>query len=436
MKAGYLFAGLLLWLVCFSGRPDTDSFAAFRRQFIQGYAALQLPEMEYDYREYFAAIPNAAHLATQHRFFVQQRSLIQQLPKPGAAKDRLDYEHIAYEIDFHLQRLRLEEQWVAGGRKIPQGGLSALPDHEAWYRYFIRKFTSTNTGPEQVLEFGRREVARVLGEMETIRLALGFSSEDDWARHLQSEDFYIKNKEELIERFVKTDSIVRRHLPAFIGSQAIPPVYPMEWPGANAATPPGIYLNRRNTACGKDVFQFNFYNRRYNRRAIEWLYMHEAIPGHHLQAGFRREDPLQRLFLYPGNFEGWACYVEYLGSTLGLLQDAYADYGRLEWDLVRSARLVLDAGIHHLGWTREQALEYWKQTISGQDEIAEREITRVTNWCGQALAYKIGAETIRQMKKDWVNLHAGAPVREFHLYYLNAGQRPLEILRDVTRWQG
>jgi uncharacterized protein (DUF885 family) len=202
----------------------------------------------------------------------------------------------------------------------------------------------------------------------------------------------------------------------------------MEWTDATVNTPPGIYLNRSQTAYGKDVFQFNFATGRYNTRAMDWLYMHEAIPGHHLQASFRQENALQQLFLYPGNFEGWGCYVEYLGKDFGLYTDFYSYLGKWEWDLVRSARLVLDVGIHYYGWSREEALSYWKATIPGQDDISEREVTRVTNWCAQALSYKVGADKIMNLRNTWLQQHPKAPIKDFHLQYLQMGVVPLDLV--------
>jgi uncharacterized protein (DUF885 family) len=385
--------------------------------------------MEYDYHDYFSSIPSADALDEQHRFFFQQQELLKQFDARELTEaEQQDLAHIRYEVAFHLDRIALERQWVLAGRKIPQAGLYDLKDHERWYSHFIKKFCSTETTPEEVLAFGKKEVARVRQEMDQIRMAMGFRDQDSFIKHLQHDSFYITDKTKLLQVLAATDSTVRTHLPGFIGNAGVPPVHPMEWPDAGPFTPPGMYLNRNSTAYGKDVFQFNFYNRRFNRRAVAWLYMHEAIPGHHLQSSLRKDNALQELFLYPGNFEGWACYVEYLGKDFGLYRDPYSDYGRLEWDLVRSGRLVLDAGIHYLGWTREQALAWWKEHIPGQDEIAEREITRVTNWCGQALSYKIGAETIRQMKNEWVAAHPGQPLKEFYLWYLQAGMRPLAIM--------
>jgi uncharacterized protein (DUF885 family) len=222
---------------------------------------------------------------------------------------------------------------------------------------------------------------------------------------------------------------VRQNLASFIGTSDVPPVYAIEWPGATGFTPPGMYINHENNAYGKDVFQINFYNRHYNKRAMEWLYMHEAIPGHHLQFSLsHKSSGLQDLFFYPGNFEGWACYVEYFGKEVGLFSDPYSYLGKWEWDLVRSARLVLDVGIHYYGWSHEKALAYWKQTIPNQDDIAEREVTRVTNWPCQALSYKVGAAQIFKMQEHWQAQHPGSPLRDFRKAFLAFGRLPLPVI--------
>jgi uncharacterized protein (DUF885 family) len=135
------------------------------------------------------------------------------------------------------------------------------------------------------------------------------------------------------------------------------------------------------------------------------------------------------LFLYPGNFEGWACYVEYFGKDLGLYQNPYSELGKWEWDLVRSVRVVIDVGIHYYGWDFNKAMAFWKANIAGQDEIAEREITRITNWPGQVLSYKVGAHKIMEMKEKYREQQGNKfDVRKFNTLYISLGMVPLEIM--------
>jgi uncharacterized protein (DUF885 family) len=286
--------------------------------------------------------------------------------------------------------------------------------------------------PEDVFELGKKEVARVQKEIEKIKNNLGFEDNDQFLKTLHEPKFFLTEKSAIIKRFGSIDSTVRQHLSKFLGNVTIPAVQPMEWPDAGPATPPGIYLSKVDNSFGVDVFQFNFYGGKYNWRAMEWLYMHEAIPGHHLQSALRRQHPetaqLTEVFLYPGNFEGWGCYVEYFGSDLGLYKDKYSLLGKWEWDLVRSARLVLDAGIHYYGWTHEEALKYWEENVSGQENIAEREVNRVTNWAAQTVSYKAGADFIFKLKEKWLASHPGKSTADFHRTYLNAGPVPLPVV--------
>lgn len=432
MKKGLLILFAVLFL---GGKPGDTPFMQALKNFIQDYRKLDIPPFTFDYTEYFSSIPPAEQLQKQKTFFEKQKAIFAGL-KPVEAKgpERLSFLQVLYEINFNLQRIKLEEEWVKSGRNMPSGGLHSLNNYKEWYLFFIKKYTSLDKSAEEVMAFGKTEVERVKKEIEKIMESEGFKDSASFYNHLKQTSFYITDKQQLIKHFGKIDSIVRSHLSEFTGQSSAPPVYAMEWPNAGGGTPPGIYLNRIDNPYGKDVFQFNFYRQHFNKRAAEWLYIHEAIPGHHLQFTFdKHRKALDELFIYPGNFEGWACYVEYYGKDLGLYNDPYSYLGKWEWDLVRSARLVLDAGIHYYGWSREEALAYWKANITGQDEIAEREITRVTNWVAQALSYKLGADYIFRIKEQWQKENPGKPLSDFHRSYLEAGRAPLPIIAQALQ---
>lgn len=409
---------------------DAENFESFKADFISGYQSLNLPSITYDYREYFISIPSEKEVEGQQSFFQQfKKRLATSSFGNLTSQQSIQLGAIRYEVDLNLQRTRLELGWIRDDRKVPIGGLSSLVNGKDWYQFFVRRFTTTNITPEEVFKMGQSEVGRVQMEIQKLRQQSGFASDSLFYQHLASSSFYLTDKNEIIRRFAQIDSVVRSHLPGFVAAENLPAVYPMEWPGAGPNTPPGMYINHDENAYGKDVFQFNFYGSRYNYRAMDWLYMHEAIPGHHLQSSMRAYDSLLSTFLYPGNFEGWACYVEYYGKELGLYADPYMELGKWEWDLVRSIRLVLDAGIHYYGWSREKALVYWKQYIRGQDDIAEREVTRVTNWTAQALSYKVGADFIFKMQEEWLRQHKGS-LKDFRTAYLRAGTAPLIVVQQ------
>jgi uncharacterized protein (DUF885 family) len=429
LKTGIVFVVLVL---VFSGFTSVN-FSVFVAKFIKDYEHLHLPAFTFDYRDFFASVPSGEDLVLQNNFFDKKKEELRMYDRSKLDhKQKMLYDNIDYEIEFNLQRIRLEKEWVREGRKVPVGGLHGLVNFKDWYVFFIRKYTGLDMTAERVMELGKKEVERVKAEILKLRTQLGFKDSISFYTHLRSDEFYLTNKDLIIKEFSKIDSTVRKNLSKLVGQVNVPPVYPMEWPDAGANTPPGIYLSEADNPYGKHVFQFNFYGKRFNKRAMEWLYMHEAIPGHHLQFSMRSmykiSTQLSDLFIYPGNFEGWACYIEYFGKDVGLFQDDYSYLGKWEWDLVRSTRLVLDAGIHYYGWTHDEAIAFWKKTIPGQDDIAEREVTRVTNWAGQTVSYKAGADFIFKLKEKWLAKNPGKSPAVFHHEYLKAGRVPLSVV--------
>lgn len=408
------------------------SFAEFEKAFTAGYSALEVERFTLDMRERLQAVPSIAELDAQQRFFAGQRTQLLRFDRARLnGEERLLHDLIAYEIDFHTQRIALEQRWVKAGRPLPTHSLCDLPEREAWYQLFVQRFTGTDITPEQVFQLGERETQRCLREIAALRKELGIADSAAFQRSLTDDRFFLTDKQLVLAGFARIDSTVRQQLHAFIAVDSVPVVHAMEWPGAGANTPPGIYLAREDNGLNADVFQFNFQGGRYNTRAMGWIYLHEAIPGHHLQSSLRRAHPprdLRDQVRYPGNFEGWACYVEYYGDELGVYADPYQRLGKWEWDLVRSVRLVLDAGIHYYGWSHQQALDYWEQHIPGQDAIAEREVTRVTNWAAQALSYKVGADRLQRIR-DGLKEKRGArfDAARFHRTFLDLGMVPMIV---------
>jgi uncharacterized protein (DUF885 family) len=438
MKIKTACFSIILFILSCSNAPaqkSYTSFSSFIANFNAGYKKLDIPDLEYDYKTYFNAIPDTVNLNAQETFFHDVQTKLSALNYNSLKeRDKLHYDQFVYECNLNLERIALEKKWVKEGRIIPVGGLHDLQDNKEWYNLFTKRFTSLNMAPEDIYDLGLSETKMVQEHITTIQNKLGFTDSAKFYQYLKSDTFLLKDKNEILKRYSVIDSTVRKNLNNFIKVSLLPEVYVMEWPDANKFTPPGCYINRDYNAYGKDVFQFNFYDSSHNFRAMEWLYMHEAIPGHHLQSSeWRKESKedsvLQQLFSYPGNFEGWACYVEYFGKDLGLYQNPCSELGKWEWDLVRSVRIVIDVGIHYYGWDYTKAMAFWKANIAGQDEIAEREITRITNWPGQVLSYKVGAHKIMQLKEKYIAKQGNKyDMRKFHTLYISLGMVPLEIM--------
>jgi len=428
-KRSYFFISILLACFCFANAQKTD-FKKFCAEFIKEYKALEIPATGLDYKNNFGNIQNKEQLEKQQLFFVSQGKILQQVEEKNLnAEEKLRYKQLNYEIVMNLERIALEKNWNDEGRKIPENGLHSLPNYKEWYSYYIKHFTSVNISPEEVFAMGLSEVKKIQSEIKSIQTALGFKDEESFYKYLGNNSFYLKDKDSIQLAYAEIDKTVRKNLEKMFPKNDVVEIGVMEWPDSGPNTPPGIYLGKKDNAYGKDIFQYNFYGHKHNRRSMEWLYMHEAIPGHHLQSVVRRttkEDVLSGEYFYFGNAEGWACYIEDFGKELGLYQNQYTYLGKWQWDLVRSARLVMEVGIHYYGWSYEKAMEYWKENIKGQDEIAEREIKRITNWAGQALCYKVGALTIKQIVTQ--KIEQGVDSKTAHQFFLTHSDFPLQVL--------
>ena len=429
--ANSLLLSLFFLFYCLQIHTQNKAFTKLCNGFMDGYDALDIPSTDLDYKVNFAKIKNAKELEEQELFFVEYfNKIILQDVKKLSQEEKLRFAQLKYEVTINLRRIELEKKWDTEGRIIPQNGLHSMHDYRQWYSYYIRHFTSINITPEQVFEMGESEVKRIQLEIKTIQNKLGYTDDEAFYKHLQNDTFYFKDKKQVLAAYAEIDNTVRKNLYKLFPKYDVPEIGVMEWPDASVNTPPGMYLDKDNNPYLKDIFQFNFYQHRHSKRAMEWLYMHEAIPGHHLQFVIRHYNKdscaLTNRFFYFGNAEGWACYVEDYGKEMGLYQNGYTWLGKWQWDLVRSARLVMEVGIHYYGWSYEQTMQYWKDNIKGQDEIADREIIRITNWPGQALCYKVGALTIKKMVEQ--KQEDGISIIEEHTFLLMHSDFPLQVL--------
>lgn len=254
---------------------------------------------------------------------------------------------------------------------------------------------------------------------------MGYNNNDPaFYKSLKDDQFFLTDTNTIVKLYRQKEAVVRKNLSKLFEDTIVPPLSIRTWPFATTMMPPAIYQSTLLS------FDYNFSSLKHNIRAMDWVFNHEGIPGHHYQFSIRDKNNKNKPafvsnYFYPGTAEGWACYTEYLGKDLGQYITPPEELGKWEWDLVRSARIVLDVGIHYYGWDKEKALSYWKQNIKGQDEIAEREITRVTNWPAQALSYKVGAMKIEALKKS-LKVDS-ATIKKFHSAILFFSSEPWEV---------
>lgn len=323
-------------------------------------------------------------------------------------------------------------------------GASALPDGSDAYAYLVRLHTTTDLTPQQVHEIGLAEVERIRGEVQQVMARAGFHGTfAEFTEKLRTDpSFYFQDATALLDAYRSLAKQVEPELPRLFGRLPRLPYGIVPVPEFSAPTTPAAYYMSGSPEAGRAGFFFaNTYDLGVRPKwGMEDLLLHEAVPGHHLQLALAAEIqglPSFRKHTGPTAYvEGWGLYAESLGEELGRYQDPYSKYGQLDGDLWRAIRLVVDTGMHALGWSREKALTYFQENSGRAEHEATVEIDRYIVWPGQALAYKMGQLKIRELRtRAEQRLGPRFDVRAFHDLVLAQGALPLRILeRTVDRW--
>jgi uncharacterized protein (DUF885 family) len=323
-------------------------------------------------------------------------------------------------------------------------GLDALPDGKAWYEYNVRNITTTDYTPAQIHEIGLREVQRIHGEMRKVMQQVGFEgSLDDFFRFVNTDDRFVHpSREALVAGYVDIKKRVDPQLPKLfeILPNADYEVRAVE-PFREKSAAGGQYQAASEDGTRPGIFYANAYDLKARPKwAMEALSLHEGNPGHHFQISIQREQKnlprFRRFGGYTAYSEGWGLYAESLGPELGVYTDPYQYFGRLEGELFRAIRLVVDTGLHSKGWTREQVLEYIDANSATSDARRIAETERYIAIPGQAVAYKIGQLKISELRaRAERELGDRFDVRKFHTAVLADGALPLDVLETkIERW--
>jgi len=325
-------------------------------------------------------------------------------------------------------------------------GASELPNGRAFYAQQIRQYTTLDMTPEEIHKLGLGEVERISREMNAVMKQVGFQG--DFAAFLKflrtDPRFYVKTPQELLERASWIAKQIDGKLPSLFKTlprlpYTVLPVPPDIAPKYTS----GRYVEAPQGSLQPGIYWVNTYQLEsrplYN---LEALTLHEAVPGHHLQIARSRELedlPNFRRFSYISAFgEGWGLYSEWLGVEAGIYTDPYSNFGRLTYEMWRACRLVVDTGVHSMGWTRPQAIDYLSTRTALPLHEVETEVDRYISWPGQALSYKLGELKIKELRKRAEQALGGRfDVREFHDVVLGSGAVPLNVLEsNVDRWIG
>jgi uncharacterized protein (DUF885 family) len=371
------------------------------------------------------------------------------LPAGIADADRVRLTHLALEIirssvipAYSLLLKFVQEEY----RPAARSGIAAseLPRGAEFYHSRIRYFTSLDLTAEQVHATGQSEVLRIRAGMQSVVQKSGFKGDlkqyIDWLR--SEPRFYADTPDELLKQTALVLKRIDGELPRLFKtlprlSYGIRTIPDFSAPGNTTA----YYM----PGAGDGTRAGNYYVNTYDLKSrpfyeIEALSLHEAVPGHHLQIALQQEltdlPNFRRFSGFTSFVEGWALYSERLGLEMGFYQDPASDFGRLSYEMWRACRLVVDTGMHALGWSRQQAIDFMLENTSSTELNIINEVDRYIAWPGQALAYKIGELKIRELRafaEDQLGTRFN--LREFHDVILLAGAVPLDVLgQRVREW--
>jgi uncharacterized protein (DUF885 family) len=322
--------------------------------------------------------------------------------------------------------------------------LSALPDGKAWYAFNVKTQTTTDLTPTQIHDIGLSEVARIQGEMRKVMEQTGFKGTlQEFFKFVSTDkQFQFKSEEDLLTQYRAVEARVDKGVPKLFSLLPKAPfeIRPVEefraasaaggqyFPPSQDGTRPGIFYVNTHDLPTRMVWE------------MESLYLHEAVPGHHFQIALQQELPELPMFRRFGGetafAEGWGLYAESLGKEMGVYTDPYQYFGRLQNELWRAIRLVVDTGLHDKGWSREQVIKYMLDNSATSEGSATSEAERYIAIPGQALAYKIGELKILELRaRAEKALGAKFDPREFHAEVLRDGSVPLSVLEaKIDRW--
>jgi uncharacterized protein (DUF885 family) len=357
---------------------------------------------------------------------------------PEAERTRLRAAGVAaYEQQF-LPAWRKYRDYITGKyarAARPAVAISSIPQGRDDYAILVRRYTTTNATPEEIHKLGLSEIERIEGEMKAVMKQAGFSgSIADYERHLEAlPEQHFHSKDEMLAYCRNVAKIVEpelprqfKHIPELLyGIRPIPEDREAAT-ATNAQAPSPDYsapgwMNLNTYQPEKQT--------KYNK---ESLVLHEAVPGHVFQITLAQALPglpdFRRFYTNSAYVEGWGLYAESLGAAVGVLTDPASHFGQLASERFRAVRLVVDTGIHAMGWSREQAIEYFKKNAPDQS-LAE--VDRYIAWPSQALSYKMGQLKIRELRAEAEQkLGARFDIREFHDMVLRDGVLPLELLQQ------
>jgi uncharacterized protein (DUF885 family) len=335
----------------------------------------------------------------------------------------------------------VRDEYAPHGRT--EAGVWSLPDGEARYRYAIKRMTTTEMTPDQIHEIGMQQLHETEGEMLAVAQKFGFDDLASFNQHIKDDrKLYATSGQQVLDLYAKYARDMEPELPRLFGHlpKANLIAVPME-PSRSPSGTPADYSPGTPDGSRPGHINVNEYDPQHRLLLnVEAIAYHEGVPGHHLQISLAQElsdlPEFRQHAGYTAFVEGWALYSERLGKDVGRYQDPYSEYGRLENEMWRDIRLVVDTGVHAKHWSRDQMIEYFNKYTAMDEPNIQTEVDRYIGWPGQALAYKLGQLQILKLRDEArQRLGANFDIRAFHDEVLGNGPLPLDILQsEVENW--
>ena len=330
---------------------------------------------------------------------------------------------------------------IPAARKEP--GVWAMKDGDAYYAFCVKRETTTDKTPAEIHQIGLDEVKRDEAEMLVIVKKLGYADVKSFGAAMKADPKeHATSKDDLLARYRGYEAGMKPKLPALFGRLPKNQLEVVEMPTYLGKDQAAAWY-AQGTADGSRPGRVNINTYNATERAvapIEAVSYHEGIPGHHLQISIAQEltglPEFRRYLGYTAYVEGWALYSERLGKDVGFYTDPVSDYGRLEADIWRAIRLVVDTGVHSEHWTRQQMVDYFHDHSAIDETNVQAEVDRYVAWPGQALGYKMGQLKILELRaRAKEKLGAKFDLRAFHDEVVDSGALPLDVLETrVNAW--
>ena len=354
-----------------------------------------------------------------------QKSLAELQPEDGC--EQLRHENLKTHLNLLRNRAKLIN--TLPENTLYSGRMSELPDGKQWYLHWLNSWLLLDA--ELSLVTAQIEQLKVMAHKELSRMHPQYLALQDKVAKTRPSGFSRSQHSSIVRAFKNTEQQIINRLEQVFGVlPAIPPVKikPSNLPKSFPA--PGIYNNDNQT------FYYHFTDQNFPAESIDWLYLHEALPGHHLQSYVSRQQsfcPVSTLFPLPLVVaEGWAAYVETLGQQLGVFEQASSLHYALEWRVLRALRVLIDIGIHFEDWTDEQALALWQHYLPDRMSIGRRELARIKRWPVQVITYVYGTHHIETLIQQLLSEHGAEHQSNIHNTILRLTNQPPVSLQTAS----